>query len=73
MSNLHLPDAIKSHGDKLEAMAGHRGEHPSDRAARIAGNPTSPSATGDAARAPEEKFIGAPARQVSNYGNIKGK
>ena len=72
MPHLHLDDAKKAHGDKLDAMVGHRGEHPSDRAARIAGaKETNANAQGDAARSPEEVFIGAPARQVSNYGKVK--
>lgn len=59
-------------GDKLSAMTGHRGEYPPDRAARICGaEQTNASAQGDAARAPEEVFVAAPPRQVSNYGIVK--
>ena len=72
MPNPHLDDARKFHGDKLDTMVGHRGEHPSDRAARIAGaQQTNANAQGDAARAPEEVFTAAPPRQVSNYGTVK--
>ncbi len=72
MPNPHLDDAKKFAGDKLYEMTGHRGEHPSDKAARIAGDAqTNSNAQGDAARAPEEVFTGAPARQVSNYGRVR--
>jgi hypothetical protein len=72
MPHLHLDEAKKALGDKLDVMVGHRGEHPSDRAARICGNTqTNASAQGDAAHAPEEVFMAAPARQVSNYGKVK--
>lgn len=73
MTHPHHDDARKSHGDRLEELTGKRGEYPPDRAARILGEPmTSANATGDAARMPEEAWTKAPARQVSNRGNIKG-
>lgn len=65
-------EAKQSHGDKLTRMTGQRGEYPPDRAARICGTPKSASAQGDAARAPEENFIAAPARQVGDQGRVKG-
>lgn len=65
-------EARRSHGDMLSARTGNRGEYPIDRAARIAGVKVSASAQGDAAQMPEEVFTAAPARQVSNYGNVKG-
>ena len=72
MPHPHHDDAKKYRGDKLEAMAGHRGEHPSDVAARRYGNPqTDANAQGDAARAPEEQWTLAPPRQVSNYGKVR--
>jgi hypothetical protein len=72
MPHLHLDDVKKFNGDKLDRMVGHRGEHATDKAARLAGNPqTNANAQGDAARAPEEVFIGAPTRQVSNYGKVR--
>lgn len=74
MPHPHIDDVKKFHGDRLEQIAGRRGEHPSDRAARLAGvQQTNENAQGDAARAPEEVFTAAPARQVSNYGKVKGK
>lgn len=73
MANPHKSDARKSHGDKLRELTGKRGEYPPDRAARIALAGTSPSAQGDAAKEPEEHFVGAPARQVSDKGRVKGE
>lgn len=64
-------DAIRSAGDKLGAMTGDRGEHPIDRASRIAGMKVTASAQGDGAQKPEEVWTAAPPRQISNYGNIK--
>jgi len=72
MANPHKGAARKSHGDKLSKLAGRRGEYPPDRAARIAGAGRSGSAQGDAARPPKETFIGAPARQVSDAGKVRG-
>ena len=72
MANPHHSDARKAHGDKLNKLAGQRGEYPPDRAARIAGQGKSQSAQGDAAKEPEEQFVGAPARQVSDKGRVKG-
>lgn len=71
MPNPHEDDIRRSNGDKLDAMTGHRGEHPMDRASRIAGVKVSAAAQGDAAQAPEEVWTAAPARQVSNYGNVR--
>ncbi len=71
MPHLHLGDARRSFGDKLDDMTGKRGEHPVDRASRIAGVKVEASAQGDAAQEPEENFIAAPARQVSDKGNVR--
>lgn len=71
MPNPHEDDIRRSNGDKLDAMTGRRGEHPMDRASRIAGVKVSAAAQGDAAQAPEEVWTAAPARQVSNYGNVR--
>lgn len=71
MANPHEDDARKTHGDKLSKLVGKRGEYPPDRAARIALAGTSPSAQGDAAKEPEETFTAAPARQVSDKGNVR--
>jgi hypothetical protein len=74
MAHPNHADAKKYQGDKLDKMVGHRGEYAPDRAARICGaQQTTASAQGDAARAPEEVFTAAPARQISNYGTVKGK
>jgi len=73
MPHEHRDDVRRSHGDKLDAMTGARGEHPMDRASRIAGVKVSASAQGDAASPEEESWIGAPARQVSNHGNVRGE
>jgi len=72
MANPHQSDARKSHGDKLNSVTGQRGEYPPDRAARIAQAGKSASAQGDAAQEPEETFVAAPARQVSDKGRVKG-
>lgn len=64
-------DVRKAQADKLNILGG-KGEYPSDRAARIAGTEINPDAQGDAARLPEEQWVAAPARQVSNRGNVKG-
>jgi hypothetical protein len=71
MPHIHDNDARRTLGDKLDAMTGHRGEHPVDRAARIAGVKVSAAAQGDAAQGPEEVFTAAPARQISNYGKVR--
>ncbi len=71
MAHPNEAGARRSHGDRLSAMTGKRGEYPIDRAARIAGEKNSASAQGDAAQAPEEVFTAAPARQISNYGKVR--
>lgn len=71
MANSMHGKARKSHGDKLKSM-GQSGEYPPDRAARIANAGKSASAQGDAAKAPQETFVAAPARQVSDAGRVKG-
>lgn len=71
MPHDHLGDVRRSHGDKLDAMVGARGEHPVDRAARIAGVKVSAAAQGDAASPEEEVFTAAPARQISNHGTVR--
>jgi hypothetical protein len=70
MSNPFKDESRKDHGDKLERMVGKRGEYPPDRAVRIAAVPAG-KGQGDSAREPEEVFVGAPARQVSNYGTVR--
>ena len=70
MPHEHDSDIRRSRGDKLDAMVGHRGEHPDDRASRIAGVKVSAAAQGDSGAAPEE-WTTAPTRQISNYGNIR--
>lgn len=72
MPNLHHGDAKKSQGDKLARMTGQRGEYPPDKAARIAAPGAGQSAQGDATKVLDEDFTGAPARQVSNTGKVKG-
>jgi hypothetical protein len=71
MPNPHEDDIRRSNGDKLDAMTGARGEHPIDRASRIAGVKVSAAAQGDAASPEEEVFVGAPARQISNHGTVR--
>jgi hypothetical protein len=72
MAHEHRDDVRRSHGDKLDALTGARGEHPMDRASRIAGVKVSASAQGDAASPEEEVFTAAPARQISNHGTVRG-
>jgi hypothetical protein len=72
MAHHHRDDARRSFGDKLNNIVGDRGEHPEDRASRIAGVKATPGARGDSGAA-EEEFTAAPPRQVSNYGTVKGK
>ena len=55
MAHYHDKDVRRSFGDKLDNMTGRRGEHPTDRAARIAGAKPSASAQGDAASAPSQE------------------
>ena len=71
MAHPHSDDIRRSHGDKLDDMTGARGEHPMDRASRIAGVKPGQAAQGDAASGPEEQWTAAPARQVSNLGNVR--
>lgn len=71
MPNPHDKDVRRSFGDKLDNITGQRGEHPNDRASRIAGVKVTAAAQGDAAQQPEEVFIAAPARQISNYGTVR--
>jgi len=70
MPNEFDATAARSQGDKLNRMVGKRGEYPGERAARIAGVKRGTNAQGDSGDA-EEVFIGAPARQVSNYGKVR--
>lgn len=70
MAHPHKADARRDHGDKLDKIAGQRGEYPPDRAARIAAAPAS-KGQGDSVEPPAEEFIGAPARQVSNTGKVR--
>jgi hypothetical protein len=72
MSNPHHAEAKRTRAAKLDKMTGTRGEYPPDRAARIAKQGAGQPAQGDAAKPPEERFVGAPPRQVSNRGKIKG-
>jgi hypothetical protein len=71
MPHQHEDDARRSFGDKLDNMTGKRGEHPLDRASRIAGVKVNAAAQGDAAQEPEEEFIAAPARQIGNKGTVR--
>lgn len=80
MANPFNNEARRDHGDKLARMTGQRGEYPPDRAARIghAKLASTPGIAdykrtelGDAAQEPAEVFVGAPARQVSNYGKVR--
>lgn len=72
MPNPHHGEAKRSRGDKLDRLTGKHGEYPPDRAARIAGVGAGQSAQGDSTKPSEEHFLGAPPRQISNYGKIKG-
>lgn len=71
MAHPHADNIRRSHGDKLDDMTGARGEHPMERAARIAGVKPGQAAQGDAAAGPVEEWAAAPARQVSNLGNVR--
>lgn len=66
-------DAKKSHGDKLNKVAGLKAEYPPVKAARIANDGASGNKQGDSAQQNEEIWAPAAPRQVSNYGNVKGK
>lgn len=70
MAHEHDKDARRSFGDKLDNMTGSRGEHPVERAARIAGVKVNASAQGDSGAAPEE-WTRSPSKQISNYGNVR--
>lgn len=80
MTHPNKAEARKDFGDKLDRMVGSRGEYPPDRAERIATTKAGNTAgvadytrpgLGDAAMEPPEVFVGAPARQVSNYGKVR--
>ena len=71
MAHEHEKDVRRLFGDKLDNMVGARGEHPMDRASRIAGVKVSAAAQGDAAAPEEEQFTAAPARQISNTGKVR--
>lgn len=71
MSHEFRSEAKTSLGDKLGKMVGKRGEYPPDRAARIVG-PNPGGGQGDSVKPTDEIYAGAPARQVSNYGKIRG-
>lgn len=71
MAHPNADDIRRSHGDKLDDMTGARGEHPMERAARIAGAKSNQATTGDAAAGPAEEWTAAPARQISNLGNVR--
>jgi hypothetical protein len=70
MAHPYDDDARKSHGRRLNERTGKRGEYPPDRAERIAAAPGA-KGQGDSAQPPQEQFIGAPARQVSNTGKVR--
>jgi hypothetical protein len=72
MPNEFRSEAKASLAAKMDRMVGRHGEYPPDRAARING-PNPGGGQGDAAAEPAEVFTPSPARQVSNYGNIRGK
>lgn len=73
MPHEHLDDYKRAHSTKQQIMGlAGKAEFPPDKANRIAAIPGGHT-QGNAAADPEEVFVAAPARQVSNYGNIKGK
>lgn len=72
MPHEHHKDAKRTLGDKMDRMVGRRGEYAPDRAARISGAASGSDGQGDSVRPTDEVFVGAPARQVSNYGKVKG-
>ena len=71
MAHEHHDDARKSHGDKLARMTGQRGEYPPDRAARIAGVPSIGGQGDSTLILDADQFTNAPARQVSNTGEVR--
>ena len=71
MPHEHHKDAKRLLGDKMDRMVGHRGEYAPDRAARISGS-VAGGGRGDSVQPTDEVFVAAPARQVSNYGKVKG-
>ena len=71
MPHIHHADAKQSRGDKLARMTGERGEYPADKAARLCG-PAVSGGQGDSSKIMDEGFTNAPARQVSNTGEVKG-
>lgn len=73
MSNSFSPEAKATQAAKMDRMVGRHGEYPPDRAERIAAEgPNIYGGKGDASKPPDEVFTPSPARQVSNYGKIKG-
>lgn len=70
MPNSFENEARTSQGSKMSAMIGKRGEYAPDRAERILGAKVN-AAAAEKNFKPEENWIGAPARQVSDLGNVR--
>lgn len=73
MPNPNQSEANRDFHSKMDAITGKRGEAATDRAERIAGIKVNAAAAEKAMMAQiDEQWTAAPARQISNLGNIKG-
>jgi hypothetical protein len=73
MANPYNGQARKDFNSAVKEMTGKSGEYPPDRAERRAAetNPAVYKPYANHGEKAEEAWIGAPARQVSNKGNVR--
>jgi len=73
MVNPYNGQARKDFDSKVKDLTGKTGEYPPDRAEKIAStpNPAVYKPYANHHETAEEVYIGAPARQVSNKGNVR--
>lgn len=76
MAHPHMSEVVKDHGDKLDRLGVPASEHASQKADRIVREkadriPGTKHATKQVPEQPEDKYIGAPARQISLSGKVK--
>lgn len=76
MAHPNMSQVVKDHGDKLDRMIGKSSPHASQKATRIISEkanriPGTKHATKQVPVQAEDKFIGAPARQVSLSGKVQ--
>ena len=73
MVNPYNEQARKDFDSKVKELTGKTGEYPPDRAEKIAStpNPATYQPYANHGEKAQEEWVGAPARQVSNKGNVR--